>query len=59
VVFTAYAVGGITGAMMPAYIKGGFEWVFIGTALGSLAAFVIAWFTKPPVIAPEEQKAAA
>ncbi len=59
VVFTAYAVGGVTGAMMPAYIKGGFEWVFIGTALGSLVAFIIAWITKPPVIAPEEQKATA
>jgi len=61
VVFTAYAVGGVTGAMMPAYIKGGFEWVFIGTAVMSLVAFVIALMTKPPVVdeQPQEKPSAA
>jgi len=54
VVFMAYAVGGVIGAMMPAYVKGGFEWVFIGTAVGSLAAFMIALMTKPPVV--DEQR---
>jgi OFA family oxalate/formate antiporter-like MFS transporter len=59
VVFTAYAVGGVTGAMMPAYIKGGFEWVFIGTAVGSLVAFTIALLTKPPVVDEQPEKKAA
>ncbi len=53
IVFTSYAVGGVIGGLMPGIVKGGFEWVFIATAVGSLAAFAIAWFTKPPVIEEE------
>jgi OFA family oxalate/formate antiporter-like MFS transporter len=48
IVFTSYAVGGVLGGLMPGIIKGGFEWVFIATALGSLVAFGIAWITKNP-----------
>ena len=48
IVFTSYAVGGVIGGLMPGIIKGGFEWVFIATALGSLVAFGIAWITKNP-----------
>ena len=57
VVFTSYAVGGVLGGLMPGIIKGGFEWVFILTAVGSLAAFAVAWITKPPVIEPEAKPA--
>lgn len=52
-VFTSYAVGGVVGGLMPGIIKGGFEWVFIATGIGSLAAFAIGWFTKPPVVREE------
>lgn len=48
IVFTSYAVGGVIGGLMPGIIKGGFEWVFIATAVGSLVAFGIAWITKSP-----------
>lgn len=48
-VFTSYGVGGVIGALMPAFISGGFEFVFIGVAIGSLAAMGIAFMTKPPV----------
>jgi OFA family oxalate/formate antiporter-like MFS transporter len=48
VVFTAYAVGGVAGGMIPAFIKGGFEWVFIAVAVASLIAFVLAWFVRTP-----------
>ena len=53
VVFTSYAVGGVLGGLMPGIIKGGFEWVFIATAVGSLVAFAIAWITKAPAVAEE------
>jgi hypothetical protein len=42
---------------MPGIIKGGFEWVFIATGVGSLVAFAIALFTKPPVIKEEDKTA--
>jgi len=58
IVFTSYAVGGVIGGLMPGIIKGGFEMVFIATGIGSVAAFVIAYLTKAPVI-PEEVKPAA
>ncbi|HEX7391618.1 MAG TPA: OFA family MFS transporter [Thermoplasmata archaeon] len=58
VVFTSYGIGGITGALMPGIITGGFEWVFLATGVGSLAAFSIAWFTKPPVVDAEAEKKA-
>ncbi len=48
VVFTSYAVGGVLGGLMPGIIKGGFEWVFVATAVGSLIAFSVAWITKSP-----------
>jgi OFA family oxalate/formate antiporter-like MFS transporter len=57
VVFTSYAVGGVIGGLMPGIVKGGFEWVFIFTGIGSLVAFVIARITKPPVVAQEPAKA--
>jgi MFS transporter, OFA family, oxalate/formate antiporter len=50
IVFTSYAVGGVIGGLMPGIIKGGFEWVFIATGIGSLAAFAIALITKPPIV---------
>ncbi len=53
IVFTSYAVGGVTGGLMPGIITGGFEWVFILTGAASLVAFAIAWMTKPPVVADE------
>ncbi len=59
VVFTSYAVGGVIGGLMPGIIKGGFEFVFIITAIGSLVAFTIAWFTKPPVVGEEPRPAPA
>ncbi len=59
IVFTSYAVGGVIGGLMPGIIKGGFEWVFIITGIGSLAAFAIAWLTKAPIVEPEPAKAAA
>ena len=58
IVFTSYAVGGVIGGLMPGIIKGGFEMVFIVTGIGSVAAFLIATMTKPPVL-PDEAKAAA
>jgi OFA family oxalate/formate antiporter-like MFS transporter len=54
-VFTSYAVGGVVGGLMPGIIKGGFEWVFILTGVGSLVAFLIALMTKPPVVKDEEK----
>jgi OFA family oxalate/formate antiporter-like MFS transporter len=59
IVFTSYAVGGVIGGLMPGIIKGGFEWVFIVTGIGSVVAFLIATMTKPPVIPAEETEAAA
>lgn len=59
IVFTSYGVGGIIGALMPGIITGGFEWVFLATGIGSLAAFSIAWITKPPVAPAEAVKKAA
>ena len=56
-VFTSYAVGGVIGGLMPGIIKGGFEWVFIATAVGSMVAFAIAWIVGPPVIKDETQVA--
>jgi OFA family oxalate/formate antiporter-like MFS transporter len=47
-VFTSYGVGGVIGALMPAFISGGFEYVFIGVAFGSLAAMALAFMTKAP-----------
>ena len=55
-VFTSYAVGGVIGALIPAFVSGGFEYVFIGVAVGSLAALAIAFMTKPPE-APGPSKA--
>jgi len=55
-VFTSYAVGGIIGGLMPGIIRGGFELVFIATAIGSMVAFTIAWIAGPPVIKEEAQK---
>ena len=57
-VFTSYGVGGVIGALIPAFVSGGFEYVFIAVAIGSLAALAIAFMTKPPV-APEEPQASA
>jgi len=54
-VFTSYAVGGIIGGLMPGVIRGGFELVFIATAIGSMAAFAIALIAGPPVIKEEAQ----
>lgn len=59
IVFTSYAVGGVTGGLMPGFVKGGFEWVFIATAVGSLVAFAIAWITKPPIVEDEPEKKVA
>lgn len=56
-VFTSYAVGGVIGGLMPGIIKGGFELVFIATAIGSMAAFAIAWIVGPPVVKGEAEKA--
>jgi OFA family oxalate/formate antiporter-like MFS transporter len=56
-VFTSYAVGGVVGGLMPGIIKGGFEWVFVATGIGSLIAFAIAWITGPPVVKEEGEKA--
>jgi len=56
-VFTSYAVGGVIGGLMPGIITGGFELVFIATAVGSMVAFGIAWIAGPPVIKEETQKA--
>ncbi len=58
-VFTSYAVGGVIGGLMPGIIKGGFEWVFIMTGVGSLAAFAIAMMTKAPVIKEDEKPASS
>jgi len=57
IVFTSYAVGGVLGGLMPGIVKGGFEWVFIATAVGSLAAFAIAWLAKAPIVDEEPAKA--
>jgi OFA family oxalate/formate antiporter-like MFS transporter len=59
IVFTSYAVGGVVGGLMPGIIKGGFEYVFILTGIGSLVACVIASMTKPPVLKDEEKPAPA
>ncbi len=56
-VFTSYAVGGVIGGLMPGIIKGGFEFVFIATGVGSVAAFVLGWFTKPPAVVEEPKPA--
>lgn len=55
-VFTSYAVGGVIGALIPAFISGGFEFVFVAVAVGSLAALAIAFMTKPPA-EPAQAKA--
>ncbi len=47
-VFTSYGVGGVIGALIPAFVSGGFELVFVAVAVGSLAALAIAFMTKPP-----------
>ncbi|MEM0342942.1 MAG: OFA family MFS transporter [Thermoplasmata archaeon] len=57
IVFTSYAVGGVIGGLMPGIIKGGFEWVFIATAVGSLVAFMLAWVTGPPKVESEAPSA--
>jgi OFA family oxalate/formate antiporter-like MFS transporter len=57
IVFTSYAVGGVIGGLMPGIVKGGFEWVFIATAVGSLVAFLIAWIAKAPVVEETPAKA--
>lgn len=57
IVFTSYAVGGVVGGLMPGIVKGGFEWVFIATAVGSLVAFGIAWIAKAPITEGEPAKA--
>ncbi|MGD9963147.1 MAG: OFA family MFS transporter [Thermoplasmata archaeon] len=49
-VFTSYGVGGVIGALIPAFVSGGFEYVFIGVAVGSLAALAIAFMTQPPEV---------
>jgi OFA family oxalate/formate antiporter-like MFS transporter len=56
-VFTSYAVGGVVGGLMPGIVKGGFEWVFIATAVGSLVAFGVAWLAKPPISEEEPARA--
>jgi len=50
VVFTSYAVGGVIGGLMPGIIRGGFEWVFIATGVGSFVAFCLALITKGPKV---------
>jgi len=55
-VFTSYGVGGVIGALIPAFVSGGFEYVFIAVALGSLAALAIAFMTRPPEAPAVEKK---
>ncbi len=52
-VYTSYAVGGVIGGLMPGIVNGGFGWVFIVTGTGSIAAFTIACFTRPPIVKEE------
>lgn len=59
IVFTSYAVGGVLGGLMPGIIRGGFEWVFILTGVGSMVALLIATRTKAPVIKEETQTTGA
>lgn len=47
-VFTAYAMGGVIGGLIPGIITGGFEYVFIAVGVGSLVAFALAFITKGP-----------
>lgn len=61
-VFTAYAVGGVLGAIIPGLLSGdpsSYVYVFAIVGIGVMAAFAIAFVTKQPKDLGEEPKAEA